>query len=117
MFECLDIIIPQYYVFIMRNSSSPCTEQAPKGLDGTGLADKALRLDSIPRQLEDKISLCKSYAVISKENNNLQLAWHLSAQIRAAQQLITQVKFFSLSQGSQKSGVPEAIYYRLLQIE
>lgn len=47
-------------------------------------------LDSLARQLSDQMTLCKSYAVIAKENNNLQLAWHLSAQIRAGQQLLSQ---------------------------
>ncbi|KAG0617304.1 hypothetical protein M758_5G180000 [Ceratodon purpureus] len=56
---------------------------------GDGLNDDALSLDSLPRQLGDQMTLCKSYAVIAKENNNLQLAWHLSAQIRAAQQLLS----------------------------
>jgi hypothetical protein len=58
---------------------------------GGGSNDDALSLDSLPRQLGDQMTLCKSYAVIAKENNNLQLAWHLSAQIRAAQQLLSLV--------------------------
>lgn len=58
---------------------------------GDGSTDESLSLDSLPRQLGDQMSLCKSYAVIAKENNNLQLAWHLSAQIRAAQQLLSLV--------------------------
>jgi alpha-1,4-galacturonosyltransferase len=45
--------------------------------------------NSLSRQLGDQMTLCKSYAVIAKENSNLQLAWHLSAQIRASQQLLS----------------------------
>ena len=60
--------------------------------DGDGaIGDEELSLDSLARQLSDQMTLCKSYAVIAKENNNLQLAWHLSAQIRAAQQLLSLV--------------------------
>lgn len=62
--------------------------------EGTGdgmIPGEPLTLGSLPRQLGDQMTLCKSYAVIAKENNNLQLAWHLSAQIRAAQQLLSSV--------------------------
>jgi len=45
--------------------------------------------DFLARQLGDQLTLCKTYVVIAKENNNLQLAWRLSAQIRAAQQLLS----------------------------
>lgn len=57
--------------------------------DANALEDEVLSLDSLPRQLGDQMTLCKSYAVIAKENNNLPLAWHLSAQIRAAQELLS----------------------------
>jgi hypothetical protein len=57
--------------------------------DGNALEDEVLSRDSLPRQLGDQMTLCKSYAVIAKENNNLPLAWHLSAQIRAAQELLS----------------------------
>lgn len=56
---------------------------------GDGNEDEVLSRDSLPRQLGDQMTLCKSYAVIAKENNNLPLAWHLSAQIRAAQELLS----------------------------
>lgn len=55
-----------------------------------GSTEVDFSLGSLPRQLGDQMTLCKSYAVIAKENNNLQLAWHLSAQIRAGQQLLSQ---------------------------
>jgi alpha-1,4-galacturonosyltransferase len=55
--------------------------------DDTG--EGVLSPNSLSRQLADQMTLCKSYAVIAKENSNLDLAWHLSAQIRASQQLLS----------------------------
>lgn len=66
--------------------------------DGDALEDEVLSLDSLPRQLGDQMTLCKSYAVIAKENNNLPLAWHLSAQIRAAQELLSLASHISSKQ-------------------
>jgi uncharacterized protein YfaQ (DUF2300 family) len=57
--------------------------------DDTG--EGVLSPNSLSRQLADQMTLCKSYAVIAKENSNLDLAWHLSAQIRASQQLLSLV--------------------------
>ncbi|KAG0573710.1 hypothetical protein KC19_VG202900 [Ceratodon purpureus] len=68
---------------------NPSQPMVGRVTSGDGLADGAHSLDSLPRQLGDQMTLCKSYAVIAKENNNLQLAWHLSAQIRAAQQILS----------------------------
>lgn len=56
-------------------------------MDDTG--EGVLSPNSLSRQLADQMTLCKSYAVIAKENSNLDLAWHLSAQIRASQQLLS----------------------------
>jgi hypothetical protein len=60
--------------------------------DDTG--EGVLSPNSLSRQLADQMTLCKSYAVIAKENSNLDLAWHLSAQIRASQQLLSLVWLF-----------------------
>eukprot|EP01018_Ginkgo_biloba_P017127 Gb_35749 [translate_table: standard] len=48
-----------------------------------------LSADSLARQLGDQMTLAKAYVVIAKENNNLQLAWELSAQIRGCQLLLS----------------------------
>lgn len=45
--------------------------------------------DSVARQLIEQISLAKAFVVISKESNNLQFAWELSAQIRNSQILLS----------------------------
>ncbi|CAA3023865.1 probable galacturonosyltransferase 10, partial [Olea europaea subsp. europaea] len=47
--------------------------------------------DSVARQLNDQISLAKAFLVISKESNNLQFVWELSAQIRNSQILLSKV--------------------------
>ncbi|CAA7392336.1 unnamed protein product [Spirodela intermedia] len=45
--------------------------------------------DSISQQLVIQISLAKTLVVVAKENNNLQLAWELSTQIRRSQSLLS----------------------------
>lgn len=45
--------------------------------------------DFLARQLGDQITLAKAYVVIAKENNNLQLAWELSSQIRSCLLLLS----------------------------
>ncbi|KAJ7533084.1 hypothetical protein O6H91_13G032700 [Diphasiastrum complanatum] len=51
--------------------------------------EEMLSINSFTRQLGDQMVLAKAYVVIAKENNNLQLAWELSAQIRACQLLLS----------------------------
>lgn len=53
------------------------------------LTEEMLSPGSLTRQLGDQMTLAKAYVVIAKENNNLELAWELSAQIRACQQLLS----------------------------
>ncbi|BBM97802.1 alpha-1,4-galacturonosyltransferase [Marchantia polymorpha subsp. ruderalis] len=45
---------------------------------------------SVARQLGDQLTLAKAYVVMAKENSNYGLAWELSAQIRACQNLLSQ---------------------------
>ncbi|KAH7276916.1 hypothetical protein KP509_39G026400 [Ceratopteris richardii] len=52
------------------------------------LTEEMLSPGSLIRQLGDQITLGKAYVVIAKESSDLVLAWELSAQIRAAQQLL-----------------------------
>ncbi len=66
--------------------------QPDKMQRGGDTDEGVLSPNSLSRQLGDQMTLCKSYAVIAKENSNLQLAWHLSAQIRASQQLLSLVQ-------------------------
>jgi len=78
------------FIFVaFQHHPSPSSHVPEKIGDGNALEDEVLSRDSLPRQLGDQMTLCKSYAVIAKENNNLPLAWHLSAQIRAAQELLS----------------------------
>ncbi|MCO5586708.1 hypothetical protein L7F22_040650 [Adiantum nelumboides] len=53
------------------------------------LTKEMLSPGSLTRQLGDQMTLAKAYVVIAKENNNLELAWELSARIRACQQLLS----------------------------
>ncbi|KAH7286675.1 hypothetical protein KP509_32G017500 [Ceratopteris richardii] len=53
------------------------------------LTKEMLSPGSVTRQLGDQMTLAKAYVVIAKENNNLELAWELSAQIRACQLLLS----------------------------
>ncbi|KAK9085104.1 hypothetical protein Sjap_025515 [Stephania japonica] len=57
--------------------------------EGLNVTEEMLGPYSITRQLTDQISLAKSYVVIAKENNNLQFAWELSAQIRNSQVILS----------------------------
>ncbi|EFJ29597.1 Glycosyltransferase, CAZy family GT8 [Selaginella moellendorffii] len=59
--------------------------------DSFNLTEELLDVRSYARQLGDQMVLAKAYLVIAKENSNLQLAWELSAQIRACQLLFSQV--------------------------
>ncbi|KAF5745994.1 Galacturonosyltransferase 10 [Tripterygium wilfordii] len=58
-------------------------------MEGLNIADEMLSADSVTRQINDQISLAKSFVVIAKESNNLQFAWELSAQIRNSQILLS----------------------------
>ncbi|KAL3821521.1 hypothetical protein ACJIZ3_007426 [Penstemon smallii] len=60
-----------------------------KIIEGLNITDEMLSPDSVTRQLNDQISLAKSYLVIAKESSNLQFAWELSAQIRNSQILLS----------------------------
>eukprot|EP00249_Psilotum_nudum_P005864 c19289_g1_i2 orf=779-2380(+) len=64
-------------------------EQMRKGLPETTNLEELLSATSLTRQLGDQMTLAKAYVVIAKENNNLELAWELSAQIRACQLLLS----------------------------
>lgn len=57
-------------------------------LGDLNVTDEFLNPLSVTRQLLDQISLAKGYLIISKENNNLQFAWELSAQISRCQSLL-----------------------------
>lgn len=48
-----------------------------------------LALYSADRQLSDQMTMAKALVVIAKENGNFNLAWELSAQIRACQLLLS----------------------------
>ncbi|KAK4773368.1 hypothetical protein SAY87_028387 [Trapa incisa] len=51
--------------------------------------DKAVRSASFSQRLAEQITLAKAYVVISKERNNLHLAWELSSKIRVSQLLLS----------------------------
>ncbi|KAJ7521279.1 hypothetical protein O6H91_19G045400 [Diphasiastrum complanatum] len=73
------------------NSDRNFTSSGVESMDNTkrnSLGD--LTVHSFERQLGDQMAMAKAYVVIAKENNNLQLAWELSAQIRACQLLLSQ---------------------------
>lgn len=57
--------------------------------EGTNFTEEMLSAKSLTRQLGDQMTLAKAYVVIAKENNNLQLAWDFSAQIRGCQLLLS----------------------------
>lgn len=57
--------------------------------EAMNLTEEMLSASSLTRQMGDQMTLAKAYVVIAKENNNLELAWELSAQIRACQQLLS----------------------------
>ncbi|XP_038687779.1 hexosyltransferase GAUT11-like [Tripterygium wilfordii] len=44
---------------------------------------------SFSRQLAEQMTLAKAYVIISKEHNNLHLAWQLSSKIRSCQLLLS----------------------------
>ncbi|OIW12080.1 hypothetical protein TanjilG_15320 [Lupinus angustifolius] len=58
-------------------------------MEGLNITEEMLSPNSVTRQLNDQISLAKSFVVIAKESNNLQFAWELSAQIRNSQILLS----------------------------
>ncbi|KAG9459224.1 hypothetical protein H6P81_003732 [Aristolochia fimbriata] len=60
-----------------------------KLMEGFNITEEMLSPHSITRQIGDQISLAKAFVVISKESNNLQFAWELSAQIRNSQVLLS----------------------------
>jgi len=45
---------------------------------GLNITEEMLNSNSVTRQLNDQISLAKTFVVITKESNNLQFAWELS---------------------------------------
>ncbi|ERN17793.1 probable galacturonosyltransferase 11 [Amborella trichopoda] len=57
--------------------------------EGFNFTEELLSATSFARQLGDQMTLAKAYVVIAKEQNNLQLAWELSSQIRACQLLLS----------------------------
>lgn len=57
--------------------------------EGKDVTEELLSAKSLTRQLGDQMTLAKAYVVIAKENNNLQLAWDFSAQIRGCQLLLS----------------------------
>eukprot|EP01018_Ginkgo_biloba_P027311 Gb_12937 [translate_table: standard] len=57
--------------------------------EGMNFTEEMLSANSLTRQLGDQMTLAKAYVVIAKENNNLQLAWDFSAQIRGCQLLLS----------------------------
>ncbi|KAI7744225.1 hypothetical protein M8C21_021867 [Ambrosia artemisiifolia] len=60
-----------------------------KTLESLNATEEMVNPNSISRKLNDQIQLAKAYVVIAKENNNLQFAWELSAQIRNSQILLS----------------------------
>lgn len=58
-------------------------------MEGLNVTEEMLSPHSITRQIGEQISLAKAFVIIAKENNNLQFAWELSAQIRRSQILLS----------------------------
>ncbi|KAM7279295.1 hypothetical protein ACFE04_006429 [Oxalis oulophora] len=57
--------------------------------DGLNFTEEILSATSIARQLAEQMILAKAYVIISKEHNNLHLAWQLSSMIRSCQLLLS----------------------------
>jgi hypothetical protein len=86
------LFILGFWIVGLQQYPNPGTHLPDKTQRGGDTDEGVLSPNSLSRQLGDQMTLCKSYAVIAKENSNLQLAWHLSAQIRASQQLLSLVQ-------------------------
>ncbi|GLT44094.1 hypothetical protein SLA2020_180100 [Shorea laevis] len=52
--------------------------------------EEILSSSSYSRQLAEQMTLAKAYVIISKEHNNLHLAWELSSKIRSCQLLLSE---------------------------
>lgn len=96
-FSCTFLVVAGLLVLLMLAVFSHQRQPEPNTqLDGgrehvnVNLTMEMFAVNSPARQLGDQMTLAKSYLVIAKENNNLQLAWELSAQIRACQLLLSQ---------------------------
>nr|DAD31536.1 TPA_asm: hypothetical protein HUJ06_010387 [Nelumbo nucifera] len=63
------------------------TEVVPS--EGLNFTEELLSVTSFARQLSNQMTLAKSYVIIAKEHNNLQLAWELSSKIRSCQLLLS----------------------------
>ncbi|CAK9218526.1 unnamed protein product [Sphagnum troendelagicum] len=83
------LFILGFWIVGLQQYPNPGTHLPDRTQRGGDADEGVLSPNSLSRQLGDQMTLCKSYAVIAKENSNLQLAWHLSAQIRASQQLLS----------------------------
>ncbi|KAM7267107.1 hypothetical protein ACFE04_009273 [Oxalis oulophora] len=75
------------------NSDQPLTEKNVKteqiAHDGLNFTQEILSATSVARQLAEQMTLAKAYVIISKEHNNLHLAWKLSSKIRKCQLLLS----------------------------
>uniref|UniRef100_A0A7N0TKU8 Hexosyltransferase n=1 Tax=Kalanchoe fedtschenkoi TaxID=63787 RepID=A0A7N0TKU8_KALFE len=83
-------------IVVLSKESAPATRPAfnkryghERITEGFNVTEEMLSPDSVSRQLNDQISLAKSFVVIAKESGNHQFAWELSAQIRNSQILLS----------------------------
>ncbi|XP_022860046.1 probable galacturonosyltransferase 10 [Olea europaea var. sylvestris] len=91
------ITILLFIVLISRENQKPSSRSAiikrsyrhDRIIEGLNITEEMLSANSVSRQLNDQISLAKSFLAIAKESNNLQFAWELSAQIRNSQKLLS----------------------------
>ncbi|KAA8526428.1 hypothetical protein F0562_008369 [Nyssa sinensis] len=85
------------FIVVLSRESRPTSRSAlakrsyrhDRIIEALNITEDMLSPDSITRQLSDQISLAKAFVMISKESNNLQFAWELSAQIRNSQILLS----------------------------
>ena len=57
--------------------------------ENLNFTEEILSATSFSRQLAEQMILAKAYVIISKEHNNLHLAWELSSKIRSCQLLLS----------------------------
>ncbi|CAA0826885.1 Probable galacturonosyltransferase 11 [Striga hermonthica] len=57
--------------------------------ENRNFTEQILNARSYARQLAEQMTLAKAYVIISKEHNNLHLAWELSSRIRSCQLLLS----------------------------
>jgi alpha-1,4-galacturonosyltransferase len=82
----LDLLFDLGCGFPFQERNARFEQVAYKDLNFT---EQILSATSFSRQLAEQMTLAKAYVIISKEHNNLHLAWELSSKIRSCQLLLS----------------------------